>query len=227
MQLSVAQGRTAFLVVGLGAIAPDAAGGSGADSNDTYFGASWDHRVLGSQAAWAIPPGSPDVIVAVIDTGVDADHPDLAGRVIEGWNLRKHSTDTSPTSWHGTGVAGVIAAVRDTGRGVAGLADVSIMPVVPSAGDVLNAVAALAWPINPDLMPVQVRDLLFDTAVDLGPPGWGEQTGHGRLDLAAAGQAPYATVPEPGVVSPLFLAGTWVFWRRRPAGKVRSMPNHC
>jgi len=115
-----------------------------ADPNDTYFADSWHHQQIGSQAAWEISPGSPDVIVATIDTGVDANHPDLAGPVIEGWNLVTRSADTSPTSWHGTAVAGVIAAVRDNGRGVAGLADVSIMPIVASPDDTLSTVQASA-----------------------------------------------------------------------------------
>jgi subtilisin family serine protease len=112
---------------------------AGASPNDTYYPQSWHHDTLGSPAAWAICGGDASIVVAVIDTGVDAAHPDLAGQVIAGWNLYADSADTSPTHWHGTAVAGVIAAVRNNGRGVAGLADVSIMPVVVSPDETMTA----------------------------------------------------------------------------------------
>jgi thermitase len=100
--------------------------------NDTYYPLSWHHQVIGSEEAWEISPGSRDVIVAVIDTGVDASHPDLVGHLVSGWNFTNNSADTSPIGFHGTTVAGVIAATRNNGIGVAGVADVSIMPIIAS-----------------------------------------------------------------------------------------------
>jgi subtilisin family serine protease len=104
----------------------------GAAPNDPFYPLSWHHQMIGSEAAWEISPGSRSVIVAVIDTGVDPNHPDLAEHLVPGWNFVNNSADTSPIAYHGTSVAGVIAATRNNGIGVAGLADVSIMPIITS-----------------------------------------------------------------------------------------------
>ncbi|MGH8973941.1 MAG: S8 family serine peptidase, partial [Acidimicrobiia bacterium] len=74
---------------------------------------------IGAPDAWSVTTGNPEVLVAVIDTDVDANQPDLIGKVIEGRNF---SGDTRPDeSGHGTAVAGLIAAQPDNGRGIAGL----------------------------------------------------------------------------------------------------------
>jgi len=88
--------------------------------------------------AWNIEKGDHSVIVAVIDTGVDYTHPDLADNM---WNgLPNHGYDFAndangsndddpmPSHWHGTHVAGTIGAVGDNGEGISGVAQqVSIM----------------------------------------------------------------------------------------------------
>jgi len=65
--------------------------------------------------------GSPEIIVAVLDTGIDAAHPMLRGRVISGWNFVNGNTDTTDRQGHGTHVAGTIAEST--------LGNVKIMPV--------------------------------------------------------------------------------------------------
>ncbi len=82
-------------------------------------------------SAWDLTVGSPSVIVAVCDTGVDSSHPDLAPNLLlPGYNSVDGSTDTSPVMWHGTAVAGCIGAVGNNGLGVAGVNwNVSILPV--------------------------------------------------------------------------------------------------
>jgi subtilisin family serine protease len=74
---------------------------------------------IGAPDAWSVTKGDPEILVAVIDTDVDANQPDLIGKVIEGRNF---SGDTRPDeSGHGTAVAGLIAAQPDNGQGIAGL----------------------------------------------------------------------------------------------------------
>src|SRR5574341_1355083 len=76
-----------------------------------------------------------DLVVAVVDTGVAANHPDLAGRVLPGYDATGSGAIGVDDNGHGTAVAGVVAAKTGNDEGVAGVASgVSILPV-----KVLNA----------------------------------------------------------------------------------------
>jgi subtilisin family serine protease len=120
--------------------------------NDHYYPNSWHHQKIGSESAWAINGGSRSLIVAVIDSGIDANHPELAAHIVPGWNFNNNSTDTSPIGWHGTSVAGVIAATRNNGIGIAGMADVSIMPVIasesPNGMSDFDAAIGIRWAVD-------------------------------------------------------------------------------
>ncbi|MBW3668034.1 MAG: S8 family serine peptidase, partial [Actinobacteria bacterium] len=81
----------------------------------------WGLARVGAPVAWDLTRGSADVVVAVLDTGVDAGHPDLGGgKVIVGGNYSGASS-AEDRHGHGTHVAGTIAAATDNGVGVAGL----------------------------------------------------------------------------------------------------------
>jgi len=70
------------------------------------------------------------VVVALLDTGVEAEHPDLAANIIGGWNFVDGNDNVTDVDGHGTMVCGVIAAVANNGLGIAGVAsNVSIMPL--------------------------------------------------------------------------------------------------
>lgn len=71
-----------------------------------------------------------EVIVAVVDTGVDLKHPDLAGRLVQGANILRPAQPPQDDNGHGTAVAGIIAAQANNGIGIAGIApNVKIMPI--------------------------------------------------------------------------------------------------
>lgn len=90
----------------------------------------WGLRKIGMEAVWDVTTGSPDVIVAVLDTGVDEAHPDLEPNMIDGYDFVNDDPDAWDDASHGTHVAGVIAAVGDNGEGTAGIAWRSkILPV--------------------------------------------------------------------------------------------------
>jgi subtilisin family serine protease len=79
--------------------------------------------------AWDMSIGAGSV-VAVIDTGVDADHEDLGGRVLQGWDFVDDDPYADDLEGHGTHVAGTIAATRDNQIGVAGVApETRILPI--------------------------------------------------------------------------------------------------
>jgi type VII secretion-associated serine protease mycosin len=89
----------------------------------------WQLGALNAVAAWQHATGG-GIVVAVLDSGVDASHPDLAGQVLPGYDLVDGSTDgrVDPVG-HGTTVAALIAGRRDE-DGVVGLApDAKILPV--------------------------------------------------------------------------------------------------
>src|SRR3954470_2201934 len=68
--------------------------------NDPFYQLSWHHQQIGSEAGWQIAPGSRSVTGAVIDTGIDASHPELAGHIVPGWNFVNNSADTLPIAYH-------------------------------------------------------------------------------------------------------------------------------
>ncbi|SFS78116.1 thermitase [Marininema halotolerans] len=80
--------------------------------------------------AWDITKGSSNVTVAVVDTGVQANHPDLSGKVVQGYDFVDNDSNANDENGHGTHVAGTIAANTNNGVGVAGVApNVKIMGV--------------------------------------------------------------------------------------------------
>lgn len=109
--------------------------------NDELFPVQWHYPMIGLPQAWATTVGAP-VLVAVLDTGVRFDHPDLLGVFTQGYDF--FDDDPDPTdpgcpldpndASHGTHVAGTIAALTNNRIGVAGVAwggaaGVRIIPV--------------------------------------------------------------------------------------------------
>lgn len=118
--------------------------------DDPSFPDQWHHPVIRTPQAWDISTGSTDVVIAILDTGVDAGHPDLTGQLVPGWNFHGNNEDTFDVHGHGTLVAGVAAAAGNNGIGVTGVAMQSrIMPVRVADADgyaYYSAIAsALTW----------------------------------------------------------------------------------
>lgn len=122
--------------------------------NDTEFGRQWALRNTGQSGgvtgadikatdAWQNTAGSDDVVVAIIDTGIDMTHPDLVGQLWEnpletdnngvdddgnglvddrhGWNFVEGNNDIEDQDGHGTHVAGIVAASTNDATGIAGV----------------------------------------------------------------------------------------------------------
>ncbi|MAT92631.1 MAG: serine protease [Halioglobus sp.] len=120
-----------------------------AEPNDEAYPLQWHYPLIGLPQAWDYTTGNPGVVVAVVDTGVLPDHPDLSGQFVPGYDFVRDSADAGdgdgidadPTdpgssfgggagSFHGTHVSGTVAAAGDNGIGVAGVAyNARVMPL--------------------------------------------------------------------------------------------------
>ena len=113
--------------------------------DDPSYSDQWGWDIIQAPAAWDLETGDPSIVVNVIDTGIDTDHPDLAGNIwtnaleaggspgvdddgngyvddIHGWNAIKNNGNPEDNGIvaHGTHVSGTIGAVTNNGLGVAG-----------------------------------------------------------------------------------------------------------
>jgi len=103
---------------------------TGATPDDPSFPLQWHLPKIQAPEAWAVTTGSASVVVAVIDSGVDTFHPDLAAKIVPGWNFLSNTPTIADATGHGTAVAGTLAAVSNNGIGVAGVSWAStIMPL--------------------------------------------------------------------------------------------------
>ena len=127
--------------------------------NDTYYPYQWGLTKIDASYAWEITQGSSDVVVAVLDNGVQLDHPDLVNKLVDGYDCYSGDSDPSPSGStdgyeHGTACAGIIAAETNNSQCVAGLAwNCKIMPLRIGAYDSYPATAgtdAFLWAIDPD-----------------------------------------------------------------------------
>lgn len=127
--------------------------------NDTYYSNQYAHALCDADMAWTYSTGSNAVAVAVLDTGVNITHADLANNIwrkpgeiagngidddlngyvddYNGWNFIDNTNVVTDDNGHGTHVAGIIGSIGNNGRGVAGVCwQVKILPikVLNSAG---------------------------------------------------------------------------------------------
>lgn len=115
----------------------DAVAKASATPNDPYFWLQWAHPYVNSEEAWSVTTGSPAETIAILDTGIDMSHPEMADRVVAGYDFINNDTDPSDDNGHGTRAAGIAAATGDNGTGVAGMdwqARVMSVKVLDSTG---------------------------------------------------------------------------------------------
>src|SRR4051812_718594 len=132
--MKAARSLVCAVLVGMAAVMGVVTGAArAAGPTDDYF---WDHQPtqwgllqVGAPDAWRASTGS-GAIVGIVDTGVEASHEDLAGKVVgfgncvgaNGSASRCHVEGAGDGNGHGTHVAGIIAANTNNGIGVAGMA---------------------------------------------------------------------------------------------------------
>ncbi len=98
--------------------------------NDTGYTYQWGPSKIQAPAAWDVTVGSSDIIIAIVDTGVDLDHPDLNAKIVSGWDFVNDDPIAQDDHNHGSHVAGIAAAETNNHQGVAGISwQARIMPV--------------------------------------------------------------------------------------------------
>jgi subtilisin family serine protease len=123
---------------------PDALIPSSFFPNDTYYTSEWHLQTIGAPTAWNVATGS-GVTVAILDSGIDASHPDLAPQLVPGWNFYDNNSNTADVFGHGTEVAGVVAALGNNSMGVAGVAfNARLMPIRVTDTSGYASISALA-----------------------------------------------------------------------------------
>jgi subtilisin family serine protease len=140
---------------------PNYIGSLCAAPNDPFYASKQKpvYDRIGLEQAWSVTTGSPDTLVAVLDSGIDATHPDFTDRVLPGYNFVDDSADTTDHLGHGTRVAGIIGARGDDGVGMTGVCwDCRILPVVVAqrngeiATDTLVQAIEFAWRQGADVI---------------------------------------------------------------------------
>jgi len=98
--------------------------------DDPYFSKQWHLSMINAATAWDTSQGSTSIPVAILDTGVDPNHPDLSSKLVSGYNFYNNNNDWSDVCGHGTKVAGAAAALTNNAAGVAGVTwDNPIIPI--------------------------------------------------------------------------------------------------
>jgi hypothetical protein len=117
--------------------------------NDTYYASSeWYAPLMNLPSAWEHSLGSSNVIVAVLDTGVMADTPDLAGRLLSPLSATGSPPLVGTVNHHGTWVASTIAMTVNNGIGGAGVGNFSILPITVTQPDGHNTSGWIATGIR-------------------------------------------------------------------------------
>jgi thermitase len=120
--------------------------------NDPLYDSQYALQRINATAAWSVTKGDPNLIVAVIDTGVDANHPDLQGKLVKGYDFLDNDATPEDTVGHGTFVASLIAATGNDKNGITGVApNVKIMPLRvldESGGNSLTIARAIRYAVD-------------------------------------------------------------------------------
>jgi subtilisin family serine protease len=117
-------------------------------------GDQWALDTMQVPAAWTLTKGSPDTVIAIVDTGIDLHHPDLRPKLVGGINITAPQSAPKDDFGHGTHVAGIAAAMVGNGVGIAGMAPAArLMPVkvnLPESGGLEEADVAdgILWAAN-------------------------------------------------------------------------------
>lgn len=119
-------------------------------NDNLYQRYQWNLPLIETVQGWQINRGANNVIVAVVDTGVDLAHPDLQGQLLPGYNVISGNDNPQDDVGHGTHVTGVISALVNNKLGVAGMTWFNkVLPVKvldqTGAGSTYSVAQGIIW----------------------------------------------------------------------------------
>ncbi len=119
-------------------------------NDDLFSPHQWNLPMTQTVEGWGISKGNDDIIIAVLDTGADLDHPDLQGRLVPGLNFIQPDLEPNDDVGHGTHVTGVISATVNNIEGVAGMTWYDkVMPIKvldhSGAGTTYSVAQGIIW----------------------------------------------------------------------------------
>ena len=182
---------------------PLAGSGPASATNDQYWDRQWAPVKIGLPSAWEISTGA-GIRIGLIDSGVDLAHQDLQGKVVA--NASCISTSGNPAgcvsgggqdvNGHGTHVAGIAAAIKDNGVGVAGTAPSAQLVVARvfqgDTADLADVEAAIRWTVDQGAKVVNLS--LGENVLLGGLLGGGGSLGPALNDAWARGAVPVVAV---------------------------------
>lgn len=159
--------------------------------NDPQYPSQWHLPKINLPQAWDLVQGGPAATIAILDSGIDASHPDFAGKLLAGYNSYNNSSDTSDSYGHGTEVAGVAGALTNNALGVAGVAGgAPLLPVritdASGRATAASIASGIAWAADHG---ARVVNLSFSGIAGNATIGASAEYAakHGTLVVAAAG----------------------------------------
>lgn len=175
--------------------------------NDPLLYNQWGLNSIGSYGAWATTVGSKNVVVAIIDSGIDLNHPDLknnlwtnAGEIpgdgidnesngyvddVYGWNFYSNNNDVQDRYGHGTHVAGIVGAEGNNGLGVVGVNwNVSLMTLKFTDDSGIGHTGAAAQAMDY----ISMMKNVYGVNVVVANASWGGGTGFSNMLYGAIGR---------------------------------------
>jgi len=110
--------------------------------NDIFYSYQWGLKQINASQAWDITRGSTSVKIAICDTGIDLNHPDLTERIVAVINFTDSNTSDDKNG-HGTHIAGIAGAITNNKTGIAGTCSIASLMNIKVLGD--NGIGYYSW----------------------------------------------------------------------------------
>lgn len=163
-------------------------------------------RKIRCEQAWDITQGISEVVIAIVDTGIDLDHPDLAAKLVPGYDVKNNDPNPDDDHGHGTHCAGLAAAITNNGVGIAGVAwNCRLMPVKAldsrGAGSSSNIAAGINYAVShgANVISLSLGTKTYSATMDAAVQN---AVANNVVVVAAAGNDNSQQVQYPGALTP-------------------------